>query len=277
MLVCGRQGKRVRGGFLNSAINNLPFEIHLPGGYEFCGPGTRLEKRLARGDKGINQLDAACLLHDIAYRDNKDLAARHRADKDLAYRAWQRVKSKDASAGEKAAAWAVTTAMKAKTKFGMGVSKRKAKKNKNKKKPMRGRKTTKKTAINSFNTAAAARVLPLPKEGGFLPFLIPLFAGLSAAGALAGGASGIAKAVNAASDAKKQLDENARHNKTMEAIALGKKGSALYLKPYKSGSGCSSSGKRTKKGSALYLKPYKSGSGGKTRGGAVYLKPYSKN
>ena len=76
--------------------------------------------------------------------------------------------------------------------------------------------------------------------GGTLPFLIPLFVGLSATGALAGGAAGVAKAVNEARAARDQLKESKRHNNTMEAIALGK---GLYLKPYKAGLG-------------LYLKPY---------------------
>ena len=41
------------------------------------------------------------------------------------------------------------------------------------------------------------RILPLLKKfGGFLPFLLPLFEGLSATSALSGGAAGIAKAVN---------------------------------------------------------------------------------
>ena len=85
------------------------------------------------------------------------------------------------------------------------------------------------------------RVLPVPpKIGGFLPFLIPLFAGLSATGALADGAAGIAKAVNDAKVAKRQLEESQRHNSAMETITLGK---GLYLKPYKTGYG-------------IYLKPY---------------------
>lgn len=67
------------GGIINSLINKLPFELHLPGGYQFCGPGTKLEKRLARGDQGINHLDTACRAHDIAYI-SKDLATRHKAD-----------------------------------------------------------------------------------------------------------------------------------------------------------------------------------------------------
>ena len=86
-----------------------------------------------------------------------------------------------------------------------------------------------------------SRILPIPRKiGGFLPFLIPLFAGLSATGALAGGAAGIAKAVNDAKAAKRQLEESQRHNSAMEAIAVGK---GLYLKPYKTGYGS-------------YLKPY---------------------
>ena len=67
-----------------------------------------------------------------------------------------------------------------------------------------------------------------------MPFLIPLFAGLSATGAVAGGAAGIVKAVNAAKAAKRQLEENKRHNKTMESVALG---NGLYLKPHKVGLG----------------------------------------
>ena len=49
--------KRRRGfGIVNTLINKLPFELHVPG-YNYCGPGTKLEKRLKRGDKGINPLD----------------------------------------------------------------------------------------------------------------------------------------------------------------------------------------------------------------------------
>ena len=71
----------------------------------------------------------------------------------------------------------------------------------------------------------------LAKKGGFLP-LIPLFAGLSALGALSGGAAGIASAVN-----------NYNHNKEMERIAEEKgvtivpgsgmtEGGSLFLNPY---------------------------------------------
>lgn len=50
---------------LNWLINHLPFELHLPG-YNYCGPGTKLIKRLKRGDKGVNKLDEYCKEHDIA-------------------------------------------------------------------------------------------------------------------------------------------------------------------------------------------------------------------
>lgn len=111
---------------LNKAIDLLPVELHIPG-YNFCGPGTKLKKRLARGDKGINPLDEACKIHDIAYSNFNDSGRRQQADKELAERAWRRFKASDASLGEKAAAWTVTTAMKAKTKFGGGRRRRRVK------------------------------------------------------------------------------------------------------------------------------------------------------
>ncbi|CAH2014995.1 unnamed protein product [Acanthoscelides obtectus] len=47
----------VRGrGLISNVIENLPFEAHIPG-YNFCGPSTKLQKRLQQGDVGINPLD----------------------------------------------------------------------------------------------------------------------------------------------------------------------------------------------------------------------------
>lgn len=88
-------------GLVDSLINKLPIELHLPG-YQYCGPGTKLQKRLQRGDPGINPLDQACKEHDIAYSHSKDLKQRHEADRILQERAWNRVKAGDL--GEKAAA-----------------------------------------------------------------------------------------------------------------------------------------------------------------------------
>lgn len=263
--------RAVRGkGLLNKAINSLPFELHLPG-YQYCGPGTKLQKRLARGDPGVNPLDRACKEHDIAYSQSRDTKTRNIADARLSEKAWERVKSSDSTLGERTNAWLVTNIMKAKTKFGMGLKQRnsgKIKKNRSvKRRKARSKKrnhglrqliakaradvkskkpTNLKSAIKIALAAAKrnvvgkkselinTRVIPIPKTGGVLPLLLPIFAGLSAIGALSGGASGIAKAINEANQARKQLSESERHNRTIEAIAMGK---GLYLKPYKKGLG----------------------------------------
>ena len=100
----------------------------------YCGPGTKLSKRLARGDKGINSLDSACKEHDIAYSQNQNsIEERNKADLILADKAWERVKSSDAGFGERATALVATNIMKAKSKLEMGCSKkRKGTKNKTK-------------------------------------------------------------------------------------------------------------------------------------------------
>ena len=116
--VLGKVGS-VASSVLNKGIDLLPVELHVPG-YRYCGPGTKLQKRLARGDKGVNKLDEACKAHDIAYSKYSDNEHRRQADRQLADSAWARVKASDASLGEKATAWAVTTAMNAKAKMGGG-------------------------------------------------------------------------------------------------------------------------------------------------------------
>ena len=247
-------------GFLNKVINNLPVELHIPG-YQFCGPGTKLKRRLARGDSGINPLDVACKQHDISYLQNpNNLTERHSADKILAEKASNRIFAKDASFGEKVAALSVSNIINMKRKMGMSLSKNK----KNKRKSEKGLKKKiafrkiisiakkhmkhKKDKINSALIAAKAvikkeggknniripRIIPIPtKIGGVLP-LIPIFAGLSALGSIVSGASGIVKAVNAVNIAKQQLNENIRHNKSLENIKVGK---GAYVKLYRKGLG----------------------------------------
>lgn len=128
-MIIHRKKKFKKGhGLINKVINKLPFELHLPG-YNYCGPGTKLSARLARGDKPINPLDAACKEHDIAYSQNREnISARNVADRELASKAWQRVFSKDSSLGEKAAAYAVTNTMNLKSKLGMGLKRKKGSK-----------------------------------------------------------------------------------------------------------------------------------------------------
>ncbi|KAK9694273.1 Phospholipase A2-like domain [Popillia japonica] len=140
----------VGGGFINSAINALPFELHLPGGYKYCGPGTKLQKRLARGDKPKNELDAACMQHDIAYSQQKDLNKRHEADNILHNAAMNRVKSSDATIGEKVAALGVAGIMKAKVKLGMGLKRNNSNCNKILKKHLKLVDKIKKTVDNAY-------------------------------------------------------------------------------------------------------------------------------
>lgn len=249
-------------GLLNTALNKLPIELHLPGGYRFCGPGTRLKERLARNERGLNPLDDACKEHDIAYAQYpNDLQQRHAADRILAAKAWDRVKHSP-SFRERLAALSVAGVMKAKTKLGMGLKRQQrrrrhgtglkrhrvtfreavrkaraaAKPAKNVKTAIKLALAAARSAVPRGKTATLPRVIPIPKRGGLLP-LIPIFAGLSALGALAGGAATVARSVSAAGEAKEQIKEQTRHNKAIEeAIAL-RTGKGLFLQPYKKGYG----------------------------------------
>ena len=63
--------------FLNSLVNKLPFEMHLPG-HNFTGTGTKLYKRLNpdRTPKElsipINRVDNAACHHDLGYSKHED-------------------------------------------------------------------------------------------------------------------------------------------------------------------------------------------------------------
>lgn len=109
-------------GILNRLINKLPVELHIPG-YQYCGPGTKLQKRLARGDPGRNPLDVACKEHDIAYGQSDNLQDRHAADRILLKQAIQRLKAGDG--GERTAAGLVTFALGTKLALGAGMKRRK--------------------------------------------------------------------------------------------------------------------------------------------------------
>lgn len=247
---------------LNSFINCLPFELHLPG-YNFCGPGTRLQYRLARGDKGINLLDEYCKHHDIAYQQSKSLKDRHIADIVLMKMAKKRASDPNAKLSEKIAAKIVNKAMLAKLSMGAGLKKKMTRKvtlksgkgikkhfnfivNHAKKFLSKQKPKCKKAAIE-FAIAAVKelacddqtqqikppRIIPVPKTGGFIP-LVPLFAGLSATGMLTGGATGIARAIQEFNSAKKRMQESKQHNKKLESLCIG---NGLVLRSYKNGLG----------------------------------------
>lgn len=76
---------QVGSGFINTAINNLPFEMHLPG-HNFTGPGTQLlwgKTRLnpdftyKERSKPINRVDETAYRHDVCYLKNKDTKTRN--------------------------------------------------------------------------------------------------------------------------------------------------------------------------------------------------------
>lgn len=86
-------------GCIDRIIEKLP-EIHFMG-YRYCGPNTNLTVRLARGERGINELDCACMEHDIAYAASDDLDLRCQADKLLVLKAFKRIFAKDSQIGER--------------------------------------------------------------------------------------------------------------------------------------------------------------------------------
>lgn len=231
----------------------------------FCGPGTKLKERLARGEHGINNLDEACRTHDIAYDNSNSLSDRHRADEILENQAWEVFKSKNSDFGEKAAAWGVTTAMKAKRNIGGGCgfkacvsAARNVLKKKKKKINIGGHNLIKlakncvavaKKKVGKNKKSKTPRIIHVPKKGGLLP-LIPIFAGLSALGALTGGAASVIKVAREISAGKS----------TPTHLGQG-----LYLSPYKGGS------YKLSKGDGLYLTPYKG------RGGGGLVKKTKKN
>lgn len=86
-------------GFIDRIIEKLP-EIHIHG-YNYCGPNTNVSARLTCGDSGVNELDCACMEHDIAYTKSRDLKSRIKADKILVLRAIKRIYAKNSRISER--------------------------------------------------------------------------------------------------------------------------------------------------------------------------------
>jgi len=118
LIVSQKKGSGVFNSLLNSKF--MP-EMHLPG-YNYCGPFTKLDKRLAQGDKGINKLDEGCKKHDIFYRDHKEVQVRNLADKELEDIADEILFNSDSSLKERHDALIVKAGMKTKRYFGMGFN-----------------------------------------------------------------------------------------------------------------------------------------------------------
>jgi len=245
-------------------------------GYNYLGPGTRLEERLKQGIKPINPLDEAGLLHDISYLKFSDPPNRHIADQILEKRALNRVFSSDAKLGERGTALLTASAMRLKRKLGLGMksmsksrkisrkknissltsSKMQAKirKKKNggqiipvsKKKKKSSTKINRNGALDDYTRLASAAVhCKRRKKNVNAPCVIPipktggvlpLIPILAGISALGGAASGVSSIVRAVGDVIEAKKK-----------ISGKKqiGNGIYLAPY------------NKKGLGLYLHPYK--------------------
>ena len=71
--------QRGRGFDIQKWLGKTGIEFHWPG-YQYMGPGTKLAKRLKRGDPGINRLDKIAKQHDIDYSHAKNLQDKWKAD-----------------------------------------------------------------------------------------------------------------------------------------------------------------------------------------------------
>ena len=61
-----KRGQRGAALDIQKLLEKTGKEFHWPR-YQYMGPGTHLEKRLKRGDPGINRLDRISKTHDIDY------------------------------------------------------------------------------------------------------------------------------------------------------------------------------------------------------------------
>lgn len=240
-------------GILNTMINKSPFELHVPG-YNYLGPGTNLDLRLEKGVKPANKLDELALQHDIAYSKSNKMSDRHKADYALQEGAWNRVLSKDAGLGEKAAAWLTTNAMKVKRSVGAGLlTQHPVYLNDEQKaalslavqneKPITLTISTGRTKesimgetylpltstqIKNLKSGKRSRKIKLSKKqlkkiksGGFLPAL------LAAAPVVAGVVSTLANAYSNKKTNDKLIEEKIRHDKALENIQ--KRGKGVYI------------------------------------------------
>ena len=76
----GRRRRMVGQVFdMQKLLAKTGIEFHWPG-YQYMGPGTHLEKRLKRGDPGINRLDRIAKQHDIDYSRARSHQDKWKAD-----------------------------------------------------------------------------------------------------------------------------------------------------------------------------------------------------
>lgn len=76
--------------------------------YKYCGINTNLSDRFAHNDVGINELDCACMEHDIAYAESTNPESRCKADQILVLKAIKRIYAKDSQFSERIIAMIVS-------------------------------------------------------------------------------------------------------------------------------------------------------------------------
>lgn len=132
-------------GLLNKILRKVPLpEMHLslpsgvdsekvPSGsfnetrkYSYCGPGTKVEKRLEEGYEGVNSLDKACKQHDIFYSQHDKTKDRNVSDDILAKQAAEIALDSSEPEYVRKDAKLVTGIMAMKSRFGMGIKKKKS-------------------------------------------------------------------------------------------------------------------------------------------------------
>jgi len=196
--------------FTDFLVKNLGFEAHLVDlnslqRLQYCGPGTQLEKRLARGDPGLTPLDRQCKEHDIAYSQTKNPEQRRIADKKLHDAAKAIYKDPSTRFGEKINAYIVRKVMGRLAKGGAIKGG-----------PVKAFAALRSPKKTTRRRGKKQRTLPIPQHGGFIPIPVVL-------GALAAITSTIAS-IKSAVDSSKRLSEQRRHDAQMEENLLKGKG-----------------------------------------------------
>jgi len=137
-----KQHLKTGSGLINRILQRAPLpEMHLSlpknvpsenrpdgsfqntGKYSYCGPGTKVEKRLKEGYEGVNSLDKACKQHDIYYAQHKKTSERNIADDILANEASKIASDENQPEYVRKDARLVTGIMGLKSRYGFGISK----------------------------------------------------------------------------------------------------------------------------------------------------------
>lgn len=111
------------GNFINSLIDKIPIEMHVPG-YKYLGPGTYFETKSIKDrprDQPINKLDRAAFEHDAFYHKTKDTSERRIADKILQEKSLEIMKDSNNGFGERLVAGMTAGTMRLKRSMGAGV------------------------------------------------------------------------------------------------------------------------------------------------------------